>query len=140
MLNSSPQHFHGSPATFFSCGAKNRHVSISGSCSPELLRYSFTSVRALSNPGSHMYFVTKFRIFFGDRHFTTKMRRAKLRMLREGLAAWARLDPEQRKIQDRWKWITERALRMWKRQNPTVESITIEPSWAERVLGGEALE
>jgi hypothetical protein len=73
-------------------------------------------------------------------HYTTKIRRAKLRLLRQGRTAWRKLSPEQRRTRDQWKWITEWAGRKWNSQNPSVESMVIEPAWAERVLSAEPLE
>jgi hypothetical protein len=73
-------------------------------------------------------------------HYTTKIRRAKLRLLRQGYAAWRKLSPERRKRRSRWKWITGWAVHTWKYENPSMESIVIEPSWAERELGAETFK
>jgi hypothetical protein len=59
--------------------------------------------------------------------FTTRDRRAKVKLLQEGQQAWLALAAAKRRGRDRWEWITAWAMRKGRENDP---AFTIDPEWA----------
>jgi hypothetical protein len=66
--------------------------------------------------------------------FTTRDRRAKIKLLKDGLAAWETLAAARRRGRNRSEWITEWATAKGRENDP---SFTIEAEWAQKELSRE---